>query len=46
MKLLKQTNIKRSDAMIMNALVTFITWLDYINLGFGQSLLIVLRKIN
>ncbi len=45
MKLLRIEKINKSDAMTMNALIPFISILDYLPLPFGQSMLIVLQKI-
>ncbi|TGM80935.1 methyltransferase domain-containing protein [Leptospira bouyouniensis] len=45
MKFLHQKQIKKQDAMIMNSLIPFIAWLDYLPLPFGQSMLLVLKKI-
>lgn len=45
MKLMGQTTIKKQDAMIMNSLIPFIAWLDYIPLPFGQSIFILIKKI-
>lgn len=45
MKLLNQNQIKKQDAMIMNSLIPFIAWLDYLPLPFGQSMLLVLKKL-
>lgn len=45
MKILNQNQIKKQDAMIMNSLIPFIAWLDYLPLPFGQSMLLVLKKI-
>lgn len=46
MKLLRKQRIDPKDAMLMNSIVPFVAWLDYLPLGFGQSMLIVLKKIN
>jgi putative flippase GtrA/ubiquinone/menaquinone biosynthesis C-methylase UbiE len=45
MKLLKKKNIEKRDAMIMNSLIPFIAWMDYLPLPFGQSVLIVIKKL-
>lgn len=44
MKLMGQSTIKKQDAMIMNSLIPFIAWLDYLPLPFGQSIFILLKK--
>ncbi|GBF41355.1 GtrA-like protein [Leptospira ellinghausenii] len=45
MKLLKQKKINKSDALLMNAIIPFVSWLDLFWFGFGQSMLIVLKKV-
>ncbi len=45
MKLLSQTNIKKQDAMVMNSIIPFVSWLDFLPLGFGQSIRIVIKKL-
>ncbi|MCG6142075.1 class I SAM-dependent methyltransferase [Leptospira mtsangambouensis] len=45
MKLMNQKAIKKQDAMIMNSLIPFIAWLDYLPLPFGQSMILVVKKI-
>jgi putative flippase GtrA/SAM-dependent methyltransferase len=45
MKILGQTRIYKQDAMIINSLIPFIGWLDYLPLPFGQSMLIVIKKL-
>ena len=44
MKLLRIEKINKRDAMTMNALIPFISFLDYLPLPFGQSLLFVVQK--
>ena len=44
MKLMGQSTIKKQDAMIMNSLIPFIAWLDYLPLPFGQSIFILIKK--
>ncbi|MCM8819720.1 MAG: hypothetical protein NC925_02880 [Candidatus Omnitrophica bacterium] len=46
MKVLKMDKIAKKDAMIMNSIIPFIGWLDYLPFGFGQSMLIVIKKMN
>jgi putative flippase GtrA len=46
MKILKNKQINPRDAMIMNSLIPFVSWLDLLPLGFGQSMLLVIKKIN
>jgi len=43
-KLLGSTKITPEDAMVMNALIPWISWLDWLHLPFGQNLLMVLEK--
>jgi len=45
MKLLGNEAIKVQDAMLMNTLIPYISILDYIPLPFGQSILIVIKKL-
>ncbi|MCP5500261.1 MAG: methyltransferase [Leptospiraceae bacterium] len=45
MKLMNNTVVKKSDAMTMNAILPFVSFLDYIPFPFGQSLWIVIKKI-
>ena len=44
MKLMRIDKINKRDAMTMNALIPFISVLDYLPLPFGQSLFFVIQK--
>ena len=45
MKLLRTQSIKKRDAMLMNSIIPFVSFLDHLPLGFGQSLQMVIKKL-
>ncbi len=32
--------------MILNSIIPFVSWLDFIPLGFGQSMLVEIKKVS
>ncbi len=44
MRLLGATQIRRSDAMMMNSILPFVSFLDLLPIPFGQSVLLVIKK--